>query len=552
MLALVSLWVAIDGRSGPDYGEALGAALLYVSNWQLVFQHISYFQHFAQPSPLGHLWSLAIEEQFYVFWPLLLLLAVRLIPERSRLVRPRLAALTLVVAAVSIADMAIRFRPSLSTSPVYYGTDTRMFELLIGAALAMVWPSRQLRANIAVGARRLCDAAGIAGLVTIGLLVALTDQYSTFIYHGGFVILSVATAVVVAAVVHPAGRLGDALGVAPLRWIGVRSYGIYLWHLPIFVLTTPPRDHGIDLTRATLQVAATLVVAALSWRWIEEPIRYWRTGRARPRPEGLSYRIPGRRRYNLRFLPEIAAVIVLAAIVATLTAASNGGSSSAASPPPAVVAKPLSAPLSTRSSCRAVVDIGDSTSEGLISKSYLPNAHQRIRARFDQVGATVQHYEISGARSIIETYDGKPNAVEDAQQWKSHGYKGCWVLALGTNDVANIYVGSSVNDVARIQRLMTVIGNRPVLWVDTKSLLESGPWSEHNMEAWNAALRQMCHLYPTMRVFAWSTVARDSWFIDDGLHYTTPGYAERALLIAAALAKAFPAKGQSPPGCVVT
>ena len=187
-----------------------------------------------------------------------------------------------------------------------------------------------------------------------------------------------------------------------------------------------------------------------------------------------------------------------------------------------------------------MIDIGDSTSEGLTSPEYLPDRANRIEAQFDDIGATVQHYAFSGARSIVETYDGQTNAVSVVQAWKRVHYRGCWVLALGTNDAANIYVGSSVDPFTRIEQMMTVIGRQPVMWVNVKSLLTTGPYSEQNMQEWNDALLRACQDYPNMRVFDWSSVVQNAWFIDDGIHYNTPGYRARAKLIAEALGKAFP------------
>ena len=125
------------------------AALGYFSNWWLIFQHVSYFARFGPPSPLGHLWSLAIEEQFYLVWPWLLLLGIRPFDSHRNTARPRrrLAAVTLLVATASAVEMAVLYHPSLDVNRVYYGTDTRAFGLLIGAALAMVWPSLRGRSS---------------------------------------------------------------------------------------------------------------------------------------------------------------------------------------------------------------------------------------------------------------------------------------------------------------------------------------------------------------------------------------------------------------------
>ena len=227
-----------------------------------------------------------MEEQFYIVWPFVLLLGVRFVREQNPLgIRPRLAAATLLAALASAVAMAALYHPSLDPSRAYYGTDTRACELLAGAALAMVWPSRRLTAGIAAGARNALDGLGVAGLLGIGLLVWRTNEFSPFLYRGGFLLLAISTVLVVAALAHPATRLGPILGWAPLRWIGVRSYGIYLWHFPIIVLTTAGGlADGAELPREALQVGATFAVAALSWRYVEEPVRHGALGRLRGRP----------------------------------------------------------------------------------------------------------------------------------------------------------------------------------------------------------------------------------------------------------------------------
>jgi lysophospholipase L1-like esterase len=125
------------------------------------------------------------------------------------------------------------------------------------------------------------------------------------------------------------------------------------------------------------------------------------------------------------------------------------------------------------------------------------------------------------------------------------------VLALGTNDTADVAVGSTVSLMTRIQRMMSVAHGEPVMWVNVISLRSAGPYAEANMRKWDAALLQACARYPNMRVFNWAAAARKSWFIADGIHYTSPGYAARARLIAGALAQAFPQAGPGS-GCEVS
>jgi hypothetical protein len=438
---------------------------------------------------------------------------------------------------------------------VYYGTDTRAQEILIGAALAMVWPSRRLSRNVTLGARRVIDAGGVLGLAVIALMFWRSGEYSTFLYRGGFLVLGVATVLLIAALVHPASRLGPVVGCRPMRWIGERSYGIYLWHFPIIVLTTPAGSHAADPVRALFQVAATIAIAALSWKYIEDPIRHGAIARL-----VAQARAGGWRRQRVTPLRRAAfAGIGLVCIAAVAGLAGVGDDPSKANQvgqltvDKTVTASDVASKSKTNP-CTSVIHIGDSTSEGLVSADYLPNPKQRITAQYRRIGAKTQHLEISGARSIYETYEGAPSAYDVALDWKNRGFHGCWVLALGTNEAANVAAGSNYGLDQRIDRMMSVIGHQPVLWVNVRSLVTSGPYAESNMRLWNAELLKACARYPDMRIYDWASDVKDSWFIPDGIHFTTPGYAARARLIADALKDAFESPEQSDTadsGCVV-
>jgi hypothetical protein len=209
------------------------------------------------------------------------------------------------------------------------------------------------------------------------------------------------------------------------------------------------------------------------------------------------------------------------------------------------------APAVTTTSCRSVVHIGDSTSESLISADYIPVLAQRLSSRYAQVGAVHQNFQVAGARSIVETYEGQPNAYSVAQEVAASGYRGCWVVDMGVNDAADIAVGSNVGAAQRIQRMMSVIGNQPVLWVAVKTVVASGPYAERNMQAWNNTLLQACASHPNMRVFNWSAIVQPGYYIPDGIHYNSLGSAVLAADFAGALVKAFPATGRSPASCLV-
>jgi len=418
-------------------------------------------------------------------------------------------------------------------------------------------------------------------------------QYSAFTYQGGLVLLSVATAGVVAAVACPGSLVGVVLGWKPLRWIGVRSYGIYLWHYPVIILTSPANSTE-NLPRAALQVAASVGIAALSWRFIEEPIRRgalergWKRMRSRtawqPQWAGLG---------SWAAVTGGAMVVALAcaglsgavrapvasnAATGTLasgsvlpapggggqgdsgtsgsstsgTSAAGAGKSGPGAGGSAKGARAGSVPAaSLRTSCQAVSHIGDSTSDGLVSPDYLPNPAKRIAAQYHDVGVRSVQWDISGARSVVEVLPGQVNGYNAAQAIYRSGFRGCWVIALGTNDTADVAVGSNVGLMARIGRMMAAAHGEPVMWVNLRSLLASGPYSEANMVTWDNTLLRACARYPNMRVFNWAALAKAKWYISDGIHFTSAGYAARARLIAQALARAFPKTGPSS-GCVVS
>ncbi len=250
-------------------GDAF-AATGYVTNWYLIFNHKSYFESVGRPSLLQHLWSLAVEEQFYLLWPLLLAFGLRWVRRRTFLYA------VLGAAALSALLMAVLYHPGTDPSRVYYGTDTRATGFLIGAALAIGrsphrW-GRGIGRTIPPLAFEIAGSTALVGLVAFFVSVG---EYDPFLYRGGFVIVALLTAAIIAMLIHPQARFGAVvLGAPPLCWLGMRSYSIYLWHWPVFMLTRPQLDIRLDgVLLVVLRFVITGILAEASYRFVETPVR---------------------------------------------------------------------------------------------------------------------------------------------------------------------------------------------------------------------------------------------------------------------------------------
>ena len=258
-------------------GEDVLAALSYSTNWVMIFRQESYFEAFGRPPLLRHLWSLAIEEQFYLVWPLVFTVGMFLLAKHSRGLRTTVARFLGIVVVGIVASTALMwflFVPFEDPSRVYFGTDTRAAGLLVGVALAFVWQPWRFNGLLQRRGTIALNIAGFTALAFLLLDLLRMAEFDSFLYRGGFLVTSLLTAVVLAVTVHPQGALNAVLGTKPLVWVGKRSYGLYLYHWPIFMLLRP----GIDVmwptwVTLTVQFSLTFAVAEASYRWIEQPIR---------------------------------------------------------------------------------------------------------------------------------------------------------------------------------------------------------------------------------------------------------------------------------------
>jgi len=240
------------------------ATLAYVANWQAIFRHQSYWQLFAAPSPLEHTWSLSIEEQFYVIWPLVVSLVLR--RRRGR----ALLGVCLAFAALSMVAMFFLFDPS-NTTRAYLGTDTRMSGILFGAALAtLISPNDRFHARTV----RALDAGGVLAALGLGIAWATLRGTSTFLYRGGFWLTELgALALIACAIAGERSLIARMLSIRPLTWLGTISYGVYLWHWPVNVFLSTERTHLHGFALHALRFALTFAIAIVSYRFLEQPIR---------------------------------------------------------------------------------------------------------------------------------------------------------------------------------------------------------------------------------------------------------------------------------------
>jgi peptidoglycan/LPS O-acetylase OafA/YrhL len=267
LTVLFGLTVATASQRLELRGDVLGG-LLQVANWRFLLGGTSYGDLFAAPSPVLHFWSLAIEEQFYWVFPPLLLGVVRLVRGRRRSILG-------VLLALCALSWSLPFLVDLSTDRVYFGTDTRAVELLLGAALAVLFSHPPVRRRIAL---RYHWRSAVLLVGTACLAVQLywwtgVEQSSEWLYRGGLGLYGLMSCAVIAAVALPTGPLRTGLSAPPLRYLGQRSYGLYLLHWPVFLCLRQRFDELPAWSQAVVGVAVSLVLAELSYRFVEQPIR---------------------------------------------------------------------------------------------------------------------------------------------------------------------------------------------------------------------------------------------------------------------------------------
>jgi peptidoglycan/LPS O-acetylase OafA/YrhL len=521
MLAVVCVYtvVVLPGEAARLRDDVV-SALAYVMNWHLTFQGQSYFESFGRAPLLQHLWSLSVEEQFYLVWPMLLTAGLAVWRGKPE----RLAIAILGLAGVSTLLMAVLYRPGGDPSRVYYATDTHASGLLIGAALAVVWPPWRIRGKTGAAAPFALETAGLVGLAVLGWCFLNVSEFDTGLYRGGYLAVALVTGLVVAVVVHPAARLtSGVLALRPLRWIGQRSYGIYLWHWPVYLLTRPGLDvplTGIPLL--ALRLSITVGLAAASFRYVEEPIR----------SGALGQRLRALRRSSRLHRQHVAKRLVLVGGVAVCCAALVGVGLAAADPTGAPRGFPREAArIAVTTTTPASTTQGTPSTAALTAPSTAaatpPLAPGRVIAIGDSVmlGAQRALVQFLGDRLQLDANVSRhmPEAIDVVRTLHAAGQLGDEVvLHLGTNGALTEGQFDEMMQLLRGARRVVVVNAR----VDR-------PWEQRVNDTLAAGVPR----YPNAVLFDWNAAGDEhpEFFVADGVHLTGDGARYYALLITSKL-----------------
>ena len=460
-------------------------ALTGTNNWHLVAQHRNYFETIGRPPLLQHTWSLGVEFQFYLLWPLILIFALKYFGKKN------LAKVALFIAAISGAALFIfsltvdASSSSNKISHIYFGTDTHSIGLFLGSALAVSWVPQNLSAVISQRAQDFVDGIGVIGLIGLFSTFLFIDESNPALYRIAFPLAGICGCAIITSLVHPASRFAPLLSARWLIWIGERSYGIYLWHWVIFQVTRP----SVDLAGAiwAINAARILIVFALadiSLRWVEIPIRRGVFGNW---IRGLKYRTPQVRNK---------AKLLIAASIAITAIATSGASWAAlyrvdhgVNLELPKVTTEIPTPVAAQVGVPGLWVTGDSVILGIHEKlaSHCPIAliNARVGRQIEELISVVKEDQAQVSQSIV-------------------------ILDIGNN---NHLTEESV------RTLLDLLVNQPkIILVNTAV---PRPWAPDN----DAIINRVIADYPKVSLVDWSKISQGhpEFFGPDGVHLVDAG-----------------------------
>jgi len=486
MLVFTTLFI---GVYAPDTVRRFIADIPYVlsgsMNWALVSRQQDYFEAIGRPPLLQHTWSLAVEAQFYLMWPLVLLFILRYFGKKNI----PFAALAIAIASgITLFAYSIRIDTQESAiSHVYFGTDTHSIGLFLGSALAVSWQPQNLTREITKRAQDFVDLIGVVGLLGLLSTFLFINENDPTLYRIAFPLSALFGCATLISVVHPASRFAPILSTRPLIWIGERSYGIYLWHWIVFQLTRPSIDLvGDDWALYALRILIVFALADISLRYIEIPVR---RGYFELWFRGMKYRTKAvRLRQQLSTLAAVAVTIASTSLISInameraddIAAQEQNAAESSTDEPDQVI---------TSSETPGLWVTGDSVILGI----------RNVLAQYERI-------ELINARVGRQINE----LIEVARTDQQFVGQSPVVLNLGNN---NRLVEADVIS------LMEIVKNQPKIIVVNTAVPRS--WKEAN----NQLIADVVNRYPNTTIVDWSTISANhpEFFATDGVHLNPPG-----------------------------
>ncbi|MGO1280786.1 MAG: acyltransferase family protein [Leuconostoc mesenteroides] len=511
MLIVTAVILLFDHQLVYNLRPTVETNLLYVFNFWAIGHGPSYFQQFGGASPFTHLWSLSIEGQFYFIWPLVVWAILRL-----GLKRINIARVLILLSLISAILMAVLYDPT-AINRVYYGTDTRLFAILLGTALAFVWPSIKLSNHVSSKVQRYLNIAGFCSFLLWGLGTLWLNGQHPATYYGLMYLLTIASTVLVAVTAHPASWHAKILDNKLLNYLGKRSYSIYLYQLPVFVFYEKFIPHyQPNVLNILIEIALVLLLSELSYRYVENLFRNGENLR-----QVGHWLVQSRNRFFLILTP----ALIFLFFIGHGLASQNAGQPQ---PQTELQKKLLKNKLAVKKSNQIAQKSAKHSSKQSSNKN-MSAADKKVIATYDLNAAQYMSFKNMSFTAIGDSVmldsapylqDINPKIVVDAKVGRQAYEAPNLVKKMARNDelAPNILVGLGTNGEIRRQdldRMMKTFGTkRQVYWIN--NLVQSKPWQKDN----NDMLAKANNDYKNLHIIDWYRLAKKhlDWFADDGVH----------------------------------